>query len=237
MDIKGPAACVHARRKLILLLFAQGNIYSCCSMQTEPSTVQRTLTVAITGASGSIFARELLRIVEADRRVGTVNLVCSDNALRVIAEELRFSGRTNLVAQLLGQESTKIQQQSNSDIGANIASGSYPTDAMVVLPCSMGTLAKIANGLATQLIERAADVCLKERKPLVLCVRETPLNKIHLRNMTLAADAGATIYPLIPTFYNLPNGLEEMAREFANRVLKHIGLPQSGAYTWKPDQS
>jgi len=102
-----------------------------------------------------------------------------------------------------------------------------------VLPCSMGTLARIANGLASQLIERAADVCLKERIPLVLCVRETPLNKIHLRNMTHAADAGATIYPLIPTFYNLPSSLEEMAREFANRVLKHIGLPQSGAYEWK----
>ena len=83
---------------------------------------------------------------------------------------------------------------------------------MVVIPCSMGTLAKIANGIASELIGRAADVCLKERRPLVLCVREAPLNRVHLRNMLLANDAGATIYPLIPTFYNQPGSLEEMAR-------------------------
>jgi flavin prenyltransferase len=193
----------------------------------------RNVTLAVTGASGSIFARELLRLLVADGRVGTVNLVCSENSLRVIAEELGFSGRNNLVQQLLGKESPKVQVQNNDNIGANIASGSYRTDAMIVLPCSMGTLARIANGLAVQLIERAADVCLKERIPLVLCVRETPLNKIHLRNMTNAADAGATIYPLIPTFYNHPDSLEGMAHEFANRVLKHIGLPQLGAYEWK----
>jgi 4-hydroxy-3-polyprenylbenzoate decarboxylase len=192
----------------------------------------RNITVAVTGASGSIFARELLRLLEADGRVGAVNLVCSDNSLRVIAEELGFSGRNNLVQQLLGTESRKIQIQNNDNIGANIASGSYRVDAMIVLPCSMGTLARIANGLASQLIERAADVCLKERIPLVLCVRETPLNKVHLRNMTNAADAGATIYPLIPTFYNHPGSLDAMAQEFANRVLKHIGLPQPGAYEW-----
>ena len=191
------------------------------------------ITVAVTGASGSIFARELLRLLNADARVGTVNLVCSENSLRVIAEELGFSGRNNLVQQLLGAESRKVQLHNNDNIGANIASGSYRVSAMIVLPCSMGTLARIANGLASQLIERAADVCLKERIPLVLCVRETPLNKIHLRNMTNAADAGATIYPLIPTFYNHPGSLDGMAQEFANRVLKHIGLPQPGAYEWK----
>ncbi len=202
-------------------------------MQANPTSVLKNITVAVTGASGAVFARALLRALEADDRVAGVNLVCSDNALRVMAEELDLTGRTVLMAQLLGGESVKIQQKNNKDIGANLASGSYPVDAMIVLPCSMGTLAKIANGLATHLIERAADVMLKERKPLVLCVRETPLNKIHLRNMTLAADAGATIFPLIPTFYNLPDGVEPMAREFANRVLKHIGLPQEGAFVWE----
>ncbi len=175
----------------------------------------------------------MLRILEADRRVERVNFVASDHALRVMAEELGISGRNNLLQQLLGHTPDKIQLQNNEDIGANIASGSYPTDGMLVLPCSMGTLARIANGLADRLIERAADVCLKERKPLVLCVRETPLNKIHIRNMGLAADAGATIYPLIPTFYNLPDSIEKIAREFCNRVLKHIGLEQDGAYVWK----
>ncbi len=192
-----------------------------------------TLTLASTGASGAVFCREMLRILESDERVKRLNFVCSDSALRVMAEELGLSGRSNLVQQLLGKTSETIQLQSNDDIGANIASGSYPTDAMIVLPCSMGTLSRIANGLADRLIERAADVCLKERKPLVLCVRETPLNKVHIRNMGLAADAGATIYPLIPTFYNLPDSIEKIAREFCNRVLKHIGLEQDGAYIWK----
>ncbi|HWY69744.1 MAG TPA: UbiX family flavin prenyltransferase [Terriglobales bacterium] len=191
------------------------------------------LTVAATGASGAIFTRELLTAVEADSRITTVNFIASDNALRVFAEELQIRGRNDLVAQLLGERSRKIQQQGNSDIGANVASGSYPTDAMIVLPCSMGTLARVANGLAGNLIERAADVCLKEARPLVLCVRETPLNKIHIRNMYRAADAGATVYPLIPTFYNLPQSLEEMARQFACRVLAHLGLQQEGAYQWK----
>jgi 4-hydroxy-3-polyprenylbenzoate decarboxylase len=103
-----------------------------------------------------------------------------------------------------------------------------------VMPCSMGTLAGIANGLAGNLIERAADVCLKERRPLVLCLRETPFNKIHIRNMGLAADAGATIFPMIPALYNQPVDSTEMARQFVCRVLGHIGLPQPGAYIWKP---
>ena len=191
------------------------------------------LTIATTGASGAIFARELLRAVEADSRITTVNFIASDNALRVLAEELEIRGRNNLVEQLLEGKSKKIQQQGNRDIGANVASGSYPTDAMIILPCSMGTLARVANGLAGNLIERAADVCLKEKRPLVLCVRETPLNKIHIRNLYRAADAGATVYPLIPTFYNLPQSLEEMARQFAYRVLAHIGLRQEEAYQWK----
>lgn len=195
----------------------------------------QNLTIAATGASGAIFARELLRAVEADARIAVVNFIASDNALRVFAEELKIRGRNHLVAQLLGTKSPKIQQQGNSDIGANVASGSYPADSMIILPCSMGTLARIANGLAGNLIERAADVCLKEKRPLVLCVREAPLNKIHIRNMYRAADAGATMYPLIPTFYNLPQSLEEMARQFAYRVLAHIGLPQEKAYEWKND--
>ena len=195
--------------------------------------VRQNLTIAATGASGAIFTRELLRVVEADARITTVNFIASDNALRVFAEELEIRGRSDLLTQLLGDKSQKIQQQGNTDIGANVASGSYPTDAMIVLPCSVGTLARISNGLAGNLIERAADVCLKEKRPLVLCVRETPLNKTHIRNMYRAADAGATVYPLIPTFYNLPQTLEEMARQFAYRVLAHIGLRQDEAYVWK----
>jgi 4-hydroxy-3-polyprenylbenzoate decarboxylase len=197
-----------------------------------PSTVEN-LTVATTGASGSVFLKQFLLAVERDARVKTVNFIASDSGMRVLAEELAIEGRSDLLRQIIGTPSIKIQLQSNSDIGANVASGSYPADAMVVLPCSVGTLARIANGIASRLIERAADVTLKERRPLVLCVRESPLNKIHIRNMSLAADAGATIFPLIPTFYNHPASLEEMAHEFSNRVLAHIGLAQENAYRWK----
>jgi len=198
-----------------------------------PITPPQNLTIATTGASGSIFLKHFLLAVERDQRVNTVNFIASDSALRVIAEELGLKGRTNLMQQLLGKSSRKIQQQSNADIGANIASGSYPAEAMVVIPCSVGTLSRIANGDASHLIERAADVSLKEKRPLVLCVRETPLNKIHIRNMYRAADAGATIFPLIPKFYNRPTSFETLAREFAFRVLAHIGLPQPAAYHWK----
>jgi flavin prenyltransferase len=193
----------------------------------------KNLTVATTGASGAIFLRHFLLAVARDERIETVNFIASDSALRVMAEELDLKGRSNLVSQLLGKPSKKIAIQSNADIGANVASGSYPADAMVVIPCSVGTLARIANGVAAQLIERAADVSLKEKRPLVLCVRETPLNKIHIRNMYRAADAGATIFPLIPAFYYRPASLDEMAREFAYRVLAHLGLPQSDAFRWK----
>jgi polyprenyl P-hydroxybenzoate and phenylacrylic acid decarboxylases len=194
------------------------------------------LTVAITGASGAVFCRELLRALEADERVTRVHFVPSENSLRVLAEELTVSGRNGLLEKLLGGGAKKSVQLSDSDIGASIASGSYPSSGMIVLPCSMGTLATIANGLADSLIARAADVTLKERRPLVLCVRETPFNRIHLRNMTLAAEAGATIFPCIPAFYNHPVDSDEIARQFVHRVLTHIGIPQPGAYVWKPEE-
>jgi len=213
----------------------------------------QNLTVATTGASGSIFLRQLLLAVEQDSRVQAVNFIASDSAMRVLAEELDIHGRSNLVDRILSHPATdggkrtgrkatdrsakikarKIKEQSNADIGANIASGSYPSDAMIVIPCSVGTLARIANGIASHLIERAADVGLKEKRPLVLCVRETPLNKIHIRNMYRAADAGATIFPLTPALYYRPATLDDMAREFAYRVLAHVGLPQPDAFRWK----
>jgi flavin prenyltransferase len=215
-----------------------------------PFQLPQNLTIATTGASGSIFLRHLLLAVEREARIQTVNFVASDSGLRVMAEELGIRGRNDLIGQLLGSKrsspatgakksgarsrtTSKIKEQSNADIGANVASGSYPADAMIVLPCSMGTLARISHGDASHLIERGADVCLKEKRPLVLCVRETPLNKIHIRNMYRAADAGATIYPLIPAFYYRPANLDAMAREFAYRVLAHLGLPQPDAFRWK----
>ncbi|MFY9912636.1 MAG: UbiX family flavin prenyltransferase [Candidatus Sulfotelmatobacter sp.] len=228
-----------------------------------PNHPPQNLTIATTGASGSVFLRQLLLAVDREARVRTVNFIASDSALRVLAEELNIHGRSNLLGQLLRSQKhparnsarsstrkvdvassefaavsklldlSKFKEQSNADIGANVASGSYPSDAMIVIPCSVGTLARIANGIASHLIERAADVCLKEKRPLVLCIREAPLNKIHIRNMYRAADAGATIFPLIPAFYYWPASLDEMAREFAYRVLAHLGLPQARAFRWK----
>jgi len=199
-----------------------------------PNHPPQNLIIATTGASGAIFLRHFLLAVERDERVRNVNFIASDSALRVMAEELDLKGRSEPLRQILqASASPKFQVQSNADIGANVASGSYPADAMVVIPCSVGTLARIASGAAAQLIERAADVSLKEKRPLVLCVRETPLNKIHIRNMYRAADAGATVFPLIPAFYYRPASLDEMAREFACRVLAHLGLPQPEAFRWK----
>ena len=227
-----------------------------------PNHPPQNLTIATTGASGSAFLRQLLLAVERDVRIQTVNFIASDSGLRVLAEELDIRGRSNLVSQILSHGEniasdktsprsftnpstrtpapikskiieSKIKEQSNADIGANVASGSYPAEAMIVIPCSMGTLARIANGIASHLIERAADVCLKEKRPLVLCVRETPLNKIHIRNMYRAADAGATIFPLIPAFYYRPTSLDDIACEFAYRVLAYLGLSQPEAFHWK----
>ena len=205
-------------------------------LQSKQNEVARNITLAVTGASGSIYAAEALRALASDTRVTKINFIASDSALRVFAEEVNLSGRNGLAEKLLGASCSKVQQHPENDIGANIASGSYPTDAMIILPCSMGTLASIANGLAANLIQRAADVCLKENRPLILCVRETPFNRIHLRNMTLAAEAGAVIFPVIPAFYNKPIDSEEMACQFLSRVFAHIGLPQPGAYIWKPEE-
>jgi 4-hydroxy-3-polyprenylbenzoate decarboxylase len=199
---------------------------------TEPCNI----TLAVTGASGSVYAAEMLRTLAADTRVSKINFVASKNSLRVFAEELQLSGRNSLAEKLLGTPSPKVHQHSDSDIGANIASGSYPTDVMIILPCSMGTLAAIANGLASNLIQRAADVTLKERRPLILCVRETPFNRVHLRNMQFASDAGATIFPVIPTLYNRPQTITEMAHQYVCRVLAHAGLPQPDAYQWRPGE-
>ncbi len=191
------------------------------------------LTVAITGASGALFCRELLLTLAKDARVEHVDLLPSEASLRVLAEELHLSGRNGLLEKLLGEAAvSKFNLHSEADIGAGPASGSYPSSGMIVLPCSMGTLAGIANGMASNLIERAADVTLKERRPLILCVRETPFNRIHLRNMTLAAEAGATIFPVIPSFYDQPASIEAAAQQFCCRVLAHVGLTQPDAYQW-----
>jgi 4-hydroxy-3-polyprenylbenzoate decarboxylase len=149
---------------------------------------------------------------------------------------LEIKGRNDLVEKLWAAPIDQDDPASPTPTSARRSpAAAIHSSGMIVLPCSMGTLAAIANGLADSLIARAADVTLKERRPLILCVRETPFNRIHLRNMQLASDAGAVIFPVIPAFYNKPIDSTEMARQFVYRVLAHIGLPQRDAYIWKPD--
>ena len=194
-----------------------------------------TLTVAVTGASGALLARTLLRLLEADSRVAHIDLVASPHGLRVARQELDLpEGRLDQFAdRLLGSPAAKIQVHDDRDIGANIASGSYPSLGMIVLPCSMGTCAAIAHGLADSLIERAADVCLKERRRLLLAVRETPLNRIQLRNLLAADEAGAVIFPVVPAFYDRALTPEAMAEQFTARLLNHFGLAPAAMFQWQ----
>jgi len=193
------------------------------------------ITVAVTGASGAVYARSLLRLLETDSRVAQVFFVASDAALRLLAMELGVvaSDGKKLPTLILGGPTKKIEYLPNKDIGASIASGSANVDAMVVIPCSAGALGSIAAGVADDLLTRAADVCLKERRPLVLCLRETPLNRIHLENMLRVHDAGATIMPAMPAFYYGPKSIDDAVEQFACRVMAQLGLPQKKQYRWK----
>src|SRR5271154_746319 len=198
-------------------------------------TEARTITVGVTGASGAAYAQALLRLLDADRRVARVFLVATDAGLRLLSTELGIvAADTKKLASLLtGAPAKKIECLPNKDIGASIASGSAIVDAMVVIPCSAGALGSIAAGVANDLLTRAADVCLKERRRLVLCLRETPLNRIHLENMLRVHDAGAVIMPAMPAFYYAPKSLDDVVEQFAYRVLAQLGLPQDKQYRWK----
>lgn len=200
-----------------------------------PKTEARTITVGVTGASGAIYAQTILRLLDSDPRVGRIFLVVTDAGLRLIASELDVvaTDAKKLPSLITGSPTKKIESLSNKDIGASIASGSAAVDAMVVIPCSAGALGSIAAGIANDLLARSADVCLKERCPLVLCLRETPLNRIHLENMLRVHDAGATVMPAMPAFYYEPKTIADMVEQFAYRVLAQLGLPQDEQYRWK----
>lgn len=190
--------------------------------------------MAVTGASGALLARRFLQMLEADARVGKIHLVISGSGLKVMREELGLetSKSSEITRGLLGRAARKTTYFLDSDIGASIASGSYPVDGMVVIPCSTGCLAQVAHGISSTLIERAADVCLKERRKLILAVRDTPFGRVHLRNMLAAEEAGAEIFPVIPSFYHRPQSIEDLLTQFCCRVLAHLDLPQSGQFRW-----
>jgi 4-hydroxy-3-polyprenylbenzoate decarboxylase len=199
----------------------------------RPIAAQKII-VGVTGASGAVFARRMLQMLEADPRVSRVHLVVSGSGLRVLREELDLNVSTSsaVAALLLGKPARKTVYLLDSDIGASIASGSYLIDGMVVIPCTTGCLAQIANGISSTLIERAADVCLKEGRKLILAVRDTPLSRVHLENMLRAQQAGADIFPIIPSFYHGPKSIDDLVVQYCCRVLVHLGLEQAQQFRW-----
>ncbi|HTV59931.1 MAG TPA: UbiX family flavin prenyltransferase [Verrucomicrobiae bacterium] len=199
----------------------------------------KSITVGITGASGAIYARSLLRVLDADERVSSVRLVVTEAGQRLLATELGIvtSDMKKLPSLLAGSRAEKIEYIPNKDIGASIASGSALVDGMAVIPCSAGALGAIAAGIAGDLLTRAADVCLKERRRLILCLRETPLNRIHLENMLRVNDAGAVVMPAMPAFYFGPEKIEDLARQFSYRVLAQLDLPQENQFRWRGSKS
>jgi flavin prenyltransferase len=198
-------------------------------------TESKTITVAVTGASGAIYAQTILRALDADSRVARVYLVASDAGLRLISTELGIVAQDpkKLASLLTKTPAKKFECLPNRDIGASIASGSAAVDAMVVIPCSAGALGSIASGVSNDLLTRAADVCLKERRKLVLCLRETPLNRIHIENMLRLHDAGALIMPATPAFYYAPKSIDDVVAQYVYRVLAHLDLPQDEQYHWQ----
>ena len=171
------------------------------------------IIVAITGASGAIYARQTLELLLASNSVERIALILSDHAEDVIAAE-----REQL------PESERIERYANNDMWASPASGSARWDAMIVVPASMGTVARIAQGISRTLIERAADVMLKERRRLVAVVRETPYSLIHLRNMVALTEAGGIVVPASPSFYFCHESIEEVAMSVTQRAVAMLGI-------------
>ena len=198
----------------------------------------KTITVGISGATGAIYAQRLLMQLEDSPQVRQINVVISGPGRRVISDELDVSATADteqVVTELIGRSSTKAIVFHPGDIGATIASGSYPVDAMVIIPCSSATLGVLASGSARNLLHRAADVCLKEGRKLVLVPRETPLSTIHIENMLRLRQAGAMIVPAMPAFYQRPANILEMVDHFIYRVMDHLEISHSQETVWQGD--
>jgi flavin prenyltransferase len=186
------------------------------------------VTLGVTGASGAPYAVRLLRALNAS---GTaVRLLVSSYGWRLLAEEAAIDGADALRAAT--GDWSRVQLFDALDRGATPASGSAPSRGMIICPCSMGTLASIAAGVSRNLVERAADVALKERRPLVLVPRETPLSLVHLRNMTALTEAGATILPAAPGFYHRPRSVDDLVDFVVARILDHLGISHAIGRRW-----
>ena len=186
-----------------------------------PASPKRFI-VGITGASGAVYgirALEMLRAADFE-----THLILSPAARVTIAQETGWK---------IGDvESLATVHHDHRDVGASIASGSFPTRGMLIAPCSIKTLSAVAHSYSNDLMSRAADVCLKEGRPLLLIVRETPLHKGHLKLMLAAADAGAVIFPPVPAFYGRPQTLDDMINDTVGRALARLGIENGGYYQW-----
>ena len=196
----------------------------------------KSITVGITGASGSVYAQRLLARLNESSEVSRIDLVISKAGARVTGEELGVNvagTERRVVTELIGAESDKVVIHPPGDIGATVASGSYLADAMVIVPCSMGTLGCIAAGITRDLVPRAADVMLKEGRPLLLVPRETPLNAIHLENLLKLARLGVRIIPAMPSFYHHPRTIDDLVEHFTHRLLDHLGVAHEQRTRWE----
>lgn len=190
--------------------------------------MDRRITIGVTGASGAAYAtRTIAALLE---RGLTLELVFSDFGRRLLKDELGPSASVDRLADYLRDrygdvvKNGRFVVHSNRDLGAAIASGSHRSSGMAVVPCSMKTLAGIAHGLSRNLVERAADVMLKEKRPLIIVPRETPMSLPQLKNMVLAAEAGAMVMPAMPAFYQMPKTLDDLADFMAGKVLSALGI-------------
>ena len=197
----------------------------------------RRLVVAVTGASGALYAVRFLR--QAARHYDEIYVMLSDNAPAVFATETGgrltppYTARDYLGGDV---DYSNIRFLDTKDYFTPPASGSFVHEGMVVIPCSMGTLGRIAHGISNDLTTRAADVCLKERRKLILVARDTPLNLIHLRNMVAVTEAGAVVLPAVPAFYHQPKTVEDLVDTVVARVLQNLGIPQDIQPQWAVDE-
>jgi len=192
----------------------------------DPAPSRTPVVLGLTGASGALYGKQLLLALLERRH--PVELIASTAAQRVFLHELDLAVAPQAMDLWLPVEHRSlVRWHPIDDIGASVASGSYPVQGMVIAPCSMGSVARIATGISHNLLDRAADVQLKERRPLVLVVREAPLSRLHLLNLLKLAEMGAIILPASPGFYHKPRTIDELVRSVIERALTHLGLPES----------
>lgn len=195
------------------------------------------LTVAITGASGTIYAKRTLQLLAASGIVKTINLIMSETAATVAQVELGVNLRVTDAGTInswldFHADSKLIRYWRLDNLAAKPSSGSNKSAGMIIVPCSMGTLGAIASGAGTNLIHRAADVCLKEGRKLLLVPRETPYNAIHLENMLRLSHAGASILPASPGFYHRPKTIDDLVEHLCFRILDQFDIPHSNKTQW-----